>query len=460
MRKFIDTVTDGPKILEEDFKDLGKKAAAGALAGALSFGIPSRAAEEPLMFSDADTAPHVADQSLPLGLDSNPVGIEPADAPELLNDDDLEEGVKDTMKKAGLGFLAGLAAAGAAGKAGERHDYDPVPVTAQNTTPTMHYDGFGGSGAVNSAKARVKKRQDAEGIKEAYRTFMAESSFTAETALDMEAPLEDDMVEDDGEEDGDITENFKYAGAALVFAGLASAAGIHNTNKAAELRAAELSMTSDADRLIAAHNSQNANVFYQDADGSMTPFNDGGERLRKSSAAPPPVKVFIQQARYIDELPEEVQEDWAYLTMTIWGEARGEGKEGMIDVANVIRNRLNEGRWGNRYKDVVTSDQQFSCWNEGDSNTQQMYQMFALDTKLVQSYGTPEYDSLVAEYGNDPNFKAWVTAKAIAWKAISDRLRDTTGGANHYHTGAVDKKWDDNMAITKQSGDHIFFKGT
>ena len=60
--------------------------------------------------------------------------------------------------------------------------------------------------------------------------------------------------------------------------------------------------------------------------------------------------------------------DFLYLAKTIYGEARGESIETMFAVGWVIRNRLQSGRHGKTYKDVVLQPKQFSCWNKNDPN--------------------------------------------------------------------------------------------
>jgi len=57
-----------------------------------------------------------------------------------------------------------------------------------------------------------------------------------------------------------------------------------------------------------------------------------------------------------------------HLAKTIYGEARGENIETMFTVGWVIRNRLQSGKHGKTYKDVVLQPKQFSCWNKGDPN--------------------------------------------------------------------------------------------
>lgn len=57
------------------------------------------------------------------------------------------------------------------------------------------------------------------------------------------------------------------------------------------------------------------------------------------------------------------------LALTAYGEARGEPIEGIVAVMSVIRNRVNEGRFGgNTYQAVCLKPKQFSCWNEDDPN--------------------------------------------------------------------------------------------
>lgn len=130
----------------------------------------------------------------------------------------------------------------------------------------------------------------------------------------------------------------------------------------------------------------------------------------------------------------------------------------MTDVGSVIRNRLQLGRWGDTYRDVVTADKQFSCWKTTDPNLKKMYEMFDIDTKIVKAYGTPEYDVLIAKYGNDPSFKMWIEAKKIAWGILSNNIQDTTNGADHYYANRIHMNWSDNMTVTKEAGSHIFFK--
>ena len=122
------------------------------------------------------------------------------------------------------------------------------------------------------------------------------------------------------------------------------------------------------------------------------------------------------------------------LARTIWGEARGEGKEGMTAVASVIMNRVHRGGWfGKTVTSVCKMPWQFSCWNANDPNCQKVIEITTIDPQYAQ-------------------------ALIIAEKAVARGLPDTTGGATHYHEYKIKPKWAAEMKQTKQIGNHIFYK--
>lgn len=121
------------------------------------------------------------------------------------------------------------------------------------------------------------------------------------------------------------------------------------------------------------------------------------------------------------------------LARTIWGEARGEGSDGMKAVAAVIMNRVQKGGWwGNTIEEVCKKPYQFSCWNPGDPNLHKV-QTVTLD---------------------NPAFKK---AYQIAQYAISGQLDDMTGGATHYHTTSITASWSSSLTPTGTIGSHIFY---
>lgn len=125
------------------------------------------------------------------------------------------------------------------------------------------------------------------------------------------------------------------------------------------------------------------------------------------------------------------------LARTIYGEARGEGSQGMAAVANVVMNRVaRPGWWGSTVKGVCLKPWQFSCWNANDPNR-------ALILSKVPGAGDRVFD------------EAW----RIAGLAIAGKLPDVTGGATHYHTRAVRPAWSDPRKQTAAIGAHVFFAG-
>ena len=115
------------------------------------------------------------------------------------------------------------------------------------------------------------------------------------------------------------------------------------------------------------------------------------------------------------------------LARTIFGEARGEGLEGMEAVALVVLNRVKAKKWFTGY--VVINGQkipnvaetclkkaQFSCWNKND----------------------PNYEILQNINANNMLFKQCIM---VARRALSGQLTDFTNGALYYHTKQIKPKW-------------------
>ena len=79
--------------------------------------------------------------------------------------------------------------------------------------------------------------------------------------------------------------------------------------------------------------------------------------------------ILISTAMGAEPLAPRVQdltEEQKIVAMTILGEARGEGEEGMYAVACVIAQR--SIAWKRTPKQICFADKQFSCWNPKDPN--------------------------------------------------------------------------------------------
>jgi len=132
------------------------------------------------------------------------------------------------------------------------------------------------------------------------------------------------------------------------------------------------------------------------------------------------------------------------MARTIWGEARGEGFEGMAAVANVIMNRsrissrsAKQDWWGETIEEIcfrrISGYYQFSCWDPRDPNRE----------KAANVRDT------------DVNFR---TALSIAMQAYSGALPDRTGGATHYHSKSVRPYWAKSGFVTADIGSHLFYQ--
>jgi len=133
------------------------------------------------------------------------------------------------------------------------------------------------------------------------------------------------------------------------------------------------------------------------------------------------------------------------LARTIWGEARNQGRGGMIAVAWCIRNRVDmdlhdDGKpdwWGEGYTGVCRAPWQFSCWNKNDPNFP-----YLVSQKLIPA-------------------GQFMECREAALAAINSHEPDPTGGATHYYNPkAVSKTpaWVKGSTRTTQIGAHIFFK--
>ena len=130
--------------------------------------------------------------------------------------------------------------------------------------------------------------------------------------------------------------------------------------------------------------------------------------------------------------------DAHWMALTMWGEARGSGEEGMRAVGHVIVNRRNSGRHGPFATDTVSEAWQFSCWNSDDPNRAAI--------ENVPSLGEESRD-----------YRMWRAARRIADEILAGQSEDPTGGALFYHTVAVAPHWSRGIPPTRRIGDHLFF---
>lgn len=130
--------------------------------------------------------------------------------------------------------------------------------------------------------------------------------------------------------------------------------------------------------------------------------------------------------------------------VTLYGEVRSEPIEGQIAVANVLHNRLLDGRWGHDYRAVVLAWAQFSClWPTlGGLNYQRVIDF----ARLVSSGG------LLTRREQQLD---WIVRGLFAAEFL-----DNTYGATHYFADYIPAPtWATGSHQTAKFGRHLFFAG-
>jgi spore germination cell wall hydrolase CwlJ-like protein len=117
------------------------------------------------------------------------------------------------------------------------------------------------------------------------------------------------------------------------------------------------------------------------------------------------------------------------IALTILGEARGEGFEGMAGVASVIQTRAIERK--QTPTEVCLAPKQFSFWNGGVS-----------EAKKQELLKNPQASNAIR------------LAKLVAEK----RMPDVVQGANHYHTFQVSPKWSRGEQTVAVIKNHKFYR--
>lgn len=130
---------------------------------------------------------------------------------------------------------------------------------------------------------------------------------------------------------------------------------------------------------------------------------------------------------------------------TLYGEARSEPVQGIIAVANVIRNRSRQPqRFGASISEVCTAPKQFSCWSPigGEGNYKRVLALMQdfVGGKQITDLGARE-------------------CIGIATLMLGDYLRDNTKGGLHYHTAKMQPRpvWARGETPSAQIASHLFY---
>lgn len=146
---------------------------------------------------------------------------------------------------------------------------------------------------------------------------------------------------------------------------------------------------------------------------------------------------------YDDDKAEEekmyTEKDVDLMARTIWGEARGQSDKEMEAVANVIVNRLIDGRWGDNLRSVIMFPYAFTCHYDG--NKRKLNAVTIDDHRFVRALKISR-DVLESRLNNGHNHT------------------DPSNGATHYHAHWVKPRWANKKMVVAMFSGHVFYAGT
>jgi len=129
----------------------------------------------------------------------------------------------------------------------------------------------------------------------------------------------------------------------------------------------------------------------------------------------------------------DASRDLECLTQAVYYEARGEGREGMKAVAQVVLNRVRHRAFPNSVCSVVF---------QGAGRRTGCQFSFTCDGSMRGRV----------------NRAAWNRARDIASAALSGSVYAPVGNATHFHTTGVSPQWRQSLVRVNQVGDHLFYR--
>jgi spore germination cell wall hydrolase CwlJ-like protein len=129
----------------------------------------------------------------------------------------------------------------------------------------------------------------------------------------------------------------------------------------------------------------------------------------------------------------EASRDLECLTQAVYYEARGEGRNGMRAVAQVVLNRVRHPAFPKSVCGVV-------------------FQGAGRRTGCQFSF------TCNGSMRGNVNRAAWDRARAIASSALSGSVYGEVGNATHFHTTAVSPQWRSSLIRVTQVGSHLFYR--
>jgi len=150
------------------------------------------------------------------------------------------------------------------------------------------------------------------------------------------------------------------------------------------------------------------------------------------------------------------QDPQAYcLAENIYFEARSDSVAGQAAVADVVINRMYDGRYPDNICDVVQEGPVRESWKTRQdpdlADSERVY--YPVLNRCQFSW----YCDGKAETIYDK--KAWIKAQYIAYQMLyADRYRGITEGATHYHAHYVNPNWASKIQYIDSIGSHKFYR--
>ncbi|MBN9481255.1 MAG: cell wall hydrolase [Bordetella sp.] len=155
---------------------------------------------------------------------------------------------------------------------------------------------------------------------------------------------------------------------------------------------------------------------------------EGRDGLRRDA----PAKISAARPFRLDGALDQSR-DLDCLTQAVYYEARGEGRDGMKAVAQVVLNRARHPAFPKTVCGVV-----YQGANRGSGC------QFSFTCNGAMR-GTV-------------NRSAWNRARDVATKALTGQVFAAVGNATHFHTTAVSPSWRNSLVPVNQVGDHLFYR--
>lgn len=155
----------------------------------------------------------------------------------------------------------------------------------------------------------------------------------------------------------------------------------------------------------------------------------------------PTFNIKIPVPRITIQTPPQTAQDCLQEAMYL--EAGNQGYEGMVAVANVIMNRVNDGNYPKTVCAVV---------HQGKRDE---YGRMIRDRCQFSYYCDGRTD---VPTGNLKKNQAWKMAREIAHDVVAKKNENIVGSALHYHADRVHPTWADVYQQIKVVGNHIFYE--